>query len=86
MVVHDWQLALLRTPQDFISFRKGSACRCGDKVCSHNSRDWIFGVSVELDVSAGDDAEKFRVEGSLLCGWNKVSKTKPTKMKMYNEG
>jgi hypothetical protein len=81
ILIHNWQFTLLRTPEDFVGFGESGACRCGDEVCGHDSRDWILVVLVELDISTGDDSEKLRVEGSLLYERNKVRITKRSKKK-----
>lgn len=86
ILIHNWQFTLLRTPEDFVGFGESSACRCGDEVCRHDSRDWILVVLVELDISAGDDSEKLRVEGSLFYERNKVRITKRNKKKKSHQG
>jgi hypothetical protein len=62
--IDDGQFTLLRFSEDGIGFFEGYALWSGDEVFkgSHDCGYFIGGVRMELDVSKGDDAEKFSIK------------------------
>ena len=65
--VDDGKFALLGLGENGVGFGESCAGGGGDEVCGHDGGDRVGEDGVELDISGGYHADKWRAERPVFC-------------------